>query len=142
MRNRGAAVTTLKILNAIGLSILLVACATTRQVYLPTEGHGIDGVTEGDTVKIVMNDGKKHSFLVTRVDEIGLQSKQKSIAYSDMQSVVVVRNKQQSGDFPWLIIGLTAVGVALAIANAGGDYSSSSGPFCLYSSNDPKRKCL
>ena len=142
MRNRGVVITALNILNASGLSILLVACVTTRQVYLPAEGHGIDGVIEGDTVKIVMNEGRKHSFLVTRVDEIGLQGKQKSIAYSDMQSVVVVKNKQTSGDVPWLIIGLTAVGVALAIANAGGDYSSSSGPFCLYSSNDPKHKCL
>ena len=112
MRNRGVVVTALNILNAAGLSILLVACATTRQVYLPTEGHGIDGVIEGDTVKIVMNDGKKHSLLVTRVDEIGLQGKQKSIAYSDMQSVVIVKNRQTSGDVPWLIIGLTAAGMS------------------------------
>jgi len=142
MRNRGVIVTALNILNAAGLSILLVACATTRQVYLPTEGHGIDGVIEGDMVKIVMSDGKKHSFLITRVDEIGLQGKQKSIAYSDMQSVVVVKNRQTSGDVPWLLIGLSAVAVVIAISNAGGDYSSSSGPFCLYRSNDPKRNCL
>ena len=84
----------IRLFNVILLSMLLSACTTTRSAYLPTAGYGMDGVNEGDQVKIVMNDGKKHKLLVTRVDEIGLHGSHDSFAYSDMQSVVVVKNKQ------------------------------------------------
>ncbi len=60
----------IRLFNVILLSMLLSACATTRQAYLPAAGYGMDGINEGDKVRIVMEDGKKHSLLVTRVDEI------------------------------------------------------------------------
>jgi len=129
----------LKMFNAILMSILFTACATTHQVYLPAPGYGMDGVYEGDTVKIVMNDGKKYSFLVTRVDEIGLHGSHNSFVYSDMQTVVVIEKRQAPGKLTWAILGITVIAVAVLGA---GDYSSGYGPFCLYSSNDPKRRCL
>jgi hypothetical protein len=66
------------------LAITLVACATARQVYVPTQGYAMD-VSEGDRVIIIMIDGKKHSFKVTNVDEIGLSGSEGSFAYSEMQ---------------------------------------------------------
>jgi hypothetical protein len=123
--------------NVILLSVLLSACATTRQAYLPAAGYGIDGVDEGDQVKIVMNDGKKHRLLVTRVDEIGLHGSRDSFAYSDMQSVAVIEKRQTAGTASWVIIGLTVIAVALL-----GGSNEGGGPFCLYASNDPNRTCL
>jgi len=117
--------------------MLLSACATTRQAYLPAAGYGMDGVNEGDKVKIVMNDGKKHSLLVTRVDENGLHGIYDSFAYSDMRSVAVIEKRQTSGIASWVIIGLTVIAVALL-----GGSDEGGGPFCLYASNDPNRTCL
>jgi hypothetical protein len=125
----------LKIFNAIFLSILLATCATTRQVYLPAEGYTID-VNDGDKVMIVLNDGKSHSFLVTQVDEIGLQGSNGSFSYAEMQSVSVIEQKKSSMNLLWLLLAVAAVAV-LAEPDDGG-----SGPLCLYSSTDPSRKCL
>ncbi|NOR19146.1 MAG: hypothetical protein GQ538_03555 [Xanthomonadales bacterium] len=127
----------IRLFNVIILSMLLSACATTRQAYLPAAGYGMDGVNEGDNVKIVMNDGKKHSLLVTRVDEIGLHGNHDSFAYSDMQSVAVIEKRQTAGTASWIIIGLTVIAVALL-----GGSDEGGGPFCLYASNDPNRTCL
>ena len=125
----------MKIFNAILLSMLLAACATTRQVYLPTGGYAID-VSKGDRVSIVMNDGKTHSFLVTQVDEIGLSGSNGSFAYGEMQSVNVIEQSKNSKYLLWLVLSLAVV-AAFAEPDDGG-----SGPLCLYASNDPNRRCL
>jgi hypothetical protein len=127
----------IRLFNVIFLSMLLSACATTRQVYQPAAGYGMDGVNEGDKVKIVMKDGKKHKLLVTRVDEIGLHGSHDSFAYSDMQSVAVIEKRLTAGTANWVIIGLTVIAVALL-----GGSDEGNGPFCLYASNDPNRTCL
>ena len=127
----------IRLFNIILLSMLLSACTTTRSAHLPTAGHGMDGVNEGDQVRIVMNDGKKHKLLVTRVDGFGLHSSQDSFAYSDMQSVAVIEKRQSSSTVSWVIIGLTVIAVALL-----GGSDEGGGPFCLYASNDPNRTCL
>jgi len=117
--------------------MLLSACATTHQAYVPAAGYGMNGVNEGDKVRIVMEDGKKHSLLVTRVDEIGLHGNHDSFAYSDMQSVTVFKKRQSASTVSWVIIGLTVIAVAVL-----GGSDEGSGPFCLYASNDPNRTCL
>jgi hypothetical protein len=127
----------IRLFNVIFLSMLLSACATTRQAYLPAAGYGMDGVNEGDKVKIVMNDGKKHSLLVAHVDEIGLHGIYDSFAYSDMQSVAVIEKRHTGGTASWVIIGLTVIAAALL-----GGSNEGNGPFCLYASNDPNRTCL
>jgi len=117
------------------LVIVLTACATTRQVHVPTGGYAID-VNKGDRVTIVMSDGQKYSFQVTYVDEYGLGGNEGSFAYSEMQSVNVSR-KTKSRKTLWLIL----LSVALVAVFAEAD-DSGSGPLCLYSSTDPNRRCL
>jgi len=128
-------VTIMKTLITMLLPIMLMACATTREVYLPSQGLAID-VNEGDRVNIVMNDGKKHSFPVIHVDEIGLHGSNGSFAYDEMQSVSVTEQRKPNKNLLWLILSIVAV-AALAEAD-----DSGSGPLCLYASNDPNRKCL
>jgi hypothetical protein len=117
------------------LAIALTACATTRQVYVPTEGYAID-VNEGDWVNIVMIDGKKHNFQVTHVDEIGLSGSEGSFAYSEMQVVNVKKNRKPPKALWWLLLSLAVIAV-FAEADDNG-----SGPLCLYASTDPSRTCL
>jgi len=125
----------MKIFNTILLSMLLVACATTRQVYLPTGGYAID-VNVGDRVNIVMNDGNTQSFQVTHVDEIGLSGSNGSFAYDEMQSVNVIEQGKNNKYFLWLFLSIAVVALFAEPDNNG------SGPFCLYASNDPNRSCL
>ena len=81
----------IRLFNAILLSLLLTACGSIpRRVYLPTEGQVIDGVNEGYRVDVFMNDDTSHNFVVTRVDNFGLHGKSVSLAYGDIQAVVVV----------------------------------------------------
>ena len=76
---------------AILLSLLLTACwSHPSRAYLPTEGQVIEGVKEGDRIDVFMNDDTKHNFVVTRVDKFGLHGMSISLAYSDMQAVVVL----------------------------------------------------
>jgi len=117
------------------LAITLVACATTRQVYVPTEGYAMD-VSEGDRVIIIMIDGKKHSFKVTNVDEIGLSGSEGSFAYSEMQVVNVKKEKKPPKAFWWLLLSLAVIAVFAEPDDNG------SGPLCLYASTDPSRTCL
>ena len=125
----------MKLFNAIVLSMLLSACATTRQVYLPTGGYAID-VNKGDRVNIVMNDGKTHSFQVTHVDEIGLSGGIGSFAYDEIQSVNVIEQGRNNKYLLWLILSIAVVAV-LAEPD-----SNASGPLCLYASTNPNRSCL
>ena len=117
------------------LAITLVACATARQVYVPTEGYAMD-VSEGDRVIIIMIDGKKHSFKVTNVDEIGLSGSEGSFAYSEMQVVNVKKERKPPKAFWWLLLSLAVIAVFAEPDDNG------SGPLCLYASTDPSRTCL
>ena len=117
------------------LAFLLTACATTRQVYLPAGGYAID-VNEGDRVNIVMIDGKKHSFKVTNVDEIGLSGSEGSFAYSEMQVVNVKKERKPLKALWWLLLSLAVIAVFAEPDDNG------SGPLCLYASTDPSRTCL
>ena len=114
---------------------LLVACVTTHQVHVPVGGYSID-VVEGDDVSIVMNDGSKHSFRVTHIDTTGLAGSEGSFAYSEMQSVQVKRTKRPPKTLWLLLLSLAVVAVFAESDDHG------SGLLCLYSSNDPSRRCL
>jgi len=81
----------IRLFNVILLSIMLTACGSApSRVYLPIEGQVIDGVVEGDRVDVFMSDDTRHNFVVTRVDTFGLHGMSVSLAYSDMQAVVVL----------------------------------------------------
>lgn len=118
----------MKTLRAMLLPIILAACATTHHVSLPVDGLSIDSVNVGDRVKIVMNDGDKQEFQVTRVDELGLYGSDESYAYMDMRSVSVVRPRETKHIW-WLLLSIAAI-AAFAEPDDGGY-----GPFCLRSSS-------
>jgi hypothetical protein len=118
------------------LSLLLVACVTTRQAALPAHGYGIEGVNSGDTVVVHLLNGDQQRFEVSYVDEIGIHGLNQTYAYTDIRSVDVVEKKNHSVTLltTVLLIGLLAATYAL-------DPVSYTGPFCVYSSNDPNPKC-
>ena len=64
----------IQIFSAVLLSILLTSCGSNpHRVFLPPEGQVIDGVNEGDRVDVFMSDYERHNFVVTLVDNFGLQ---------------------------------------------------------------------
>ena len=116
------------------LIVVLTACVTTHQVHVPETGYAID-LNEGDSVSIVMRDGKEHSFQIRHIDETGLSGSEGSFAYSEMQSVNVKKRKRPPKGLWWLLLSLAVIAV---FAEPG----DGNGPLCLYASNDPSRRCL
>lgn len=118
------------------LSLLLVACVTTRQAALPAHGYGIEGVNSGDTVVVHLLNGDQQRFEVKYVDEIGIHDKNQTYAYTDIRSVDIVETRHYG------VTVLTAVLViGLAVAASSLQSLSFKGPFCVYSSNDKDPKC-
>lgn len=126
----------MRTLAATMLSLLLVACVTTRQAALPTPGYGIEGVKSGDTVVVHLHNGDQQRFEVNYVDVVGIHGWDETFAYADISSVEVEETNHHA---------VTVLSVVLLIGMLAALYSlepvSFSGPFCLYSSNDPSPDC-
>lgn len=59
------------------------------QVYLPPDGQVIEDVHVGDTVDVFLHDHTQHTFEVFSVDKYGLHGESISLAYDDIESIVV-----------------------------------------------------
>jgi len=94
----------------IMLSLLLVACVTTRQAALPTPGYGIEGVKPGDTVVVHLRNGDQQRFEVNYVDVVGIHGWNTAYAYADILSVDVVKTSHHAAAIlsAFLVIGLLA----------------------------------
>jgi hypothetical protein len=119
------------------LSLCLVACSTTRTLAIPPVGYGMEDVSAGDRVELVLYDGERSTVEVDRADDRGLHAGGKIYRYTDIQSATLVR-KAEAGTDPWMWILLGLLVVALAAGDSGDD---GLGPFCVYSSTDPDPDC-
>jgi hypothetical protein len=122
------------------LSLLLVACVTTRQAALPIPGYGIDGVRAGDTVVVELSSGERHRFEVRSTDAVGINGWGESYAYTDMHSVEVVEKNDHGTAIIWALLGISLF-VALSALDPINFGFPPTGPFCVRASGDPYTDC-
>lgn len=102
------------------LTLGLAACATTaRYVSLPEDGtppaRGL--VTEGNLLRVVMNDGEQHEFLVQEVSDAGISGSPGFLDWQDIRSLQVV--EQNGSKTAWAILAVIgAVAIAVLITDA------------------------
>jgi hypothetical protein len=118
------------------LSLLLVACVTTRQAALPTPGYGMEGVKSGDTVVVHLLNGDRQRFEVNYVDVVGIHGWNETFAYAEIRSVDVVETHYQAAN---VLTAFLLIGMLVALYSL--EPVSFSGPFCVYSSSDGKPNC-
>jgi len=128
----------MKTLAATVLSLLLVACVTTRQAALPKPGYGMEGVNGGDTVVVHLFNGDHHRFEVSYVDAAGIHGWNETYAYTDIRSVDVVERDYKTAQ---VLLALLGIGLLVAISNLEPISFPAAGPFCVHSSADPNPGC-
>ena len=126
----------MRTLAATLLSLLLVACVTTRQAALPTPGYGMEGVKSGDTVVVHLLNGDQQRFEVNYVDVVGIHSWNETYAYADIDSVDVIETSHHAAT---ILSAVLLIGMLVALYSL--EPVDFSGPFCVYSSTDPDPHC-
>ena len=118
------------------LSLLLVACVTTRQAALPTSGYGIEGVKSGDTVVVHLLNGEQQRFEVNYVDVVGIHGWNETYAYADILSVDVVETSHHVGT---VLSAFLLIGMLVALYSL--EPVSFPGAFCFPSATDGHSGC-
>jgi len=128
----------MRTLAAAVLSLLLVACVTTREAALPKPGYGMEGVKGGDTVVVHLFNGDHHRFKVSYVDAVGIHGWNETYPYTDIRSVDVVERDYKPAQ---VLLALVGIGMLVALATLEPISFPATGPFCVYSSTDQHRPC-
>jgi hypothetical protein len=100
---------------------LATGCTSLQSVPVKRSNQGIErpDVKVGESVVITTNDGKKHEFKVTAVEDDALRGGGERVAYADIAAIDARRASGNSGGKTAMIVGI-AVAVGLIAAASGG----------------------
>ena len=99
---------------------LATGCTSLQSVPVKRAAQGIErpDVKVGEKVVVTTNDGKKHEFKVTAVENDALAGANERVAYTDIAAIDAQRGSA-GGNRTALIVGI-AVAVGLLAAAGGG----------------------
>lgn len=101
---------------------LATGCTSLQSVPLKRAQQGIErpDVQVGEKVVVTTNDGKKHEFKVTAIENDALAGANERVAYTDIAAIDAQR-ASASGSKTALIVGIAvAVGILAAAGGGGG----------------------
>jgi hypothetical protein len=94
-------------------SLLLASCTSLRAVHVPpadARWQQVPDIQVGDSVVVILKDGRKEAFRVTSVGTAAVYGKTRSISYADIETLQI--RKFNGKRTAWLVLG-TLAGVAV-----------------------------